>query len=183
MPPQFVACGRLAWAFARDKGVPFSDFFSHVDTKLDFPVRATLGALVFNAIYGLLYLASTTAFNSIVTSAVLFLNITLAIPQAILVIRGRKKHLPERPLNLGYLGYFCNIFAPLWILVLIVLVCMPPSLPVTVGSMNYTSAIIVGLFGLVVASWFIYGHQFQGPKIDWELLNIGNHLEVEAKKH
>lgn len=182
MPPQFIACGRIAWAFARDRGTPFPDYFAHVDTKLQFPARATVAALGFNALYGLLYLASTTAFNSIITSAVLFLNITLAAPQAILVIRGRKKLLPERPFKLGYLGYFCNIFSALWIPALVVLVCMPPSLPVTVGSMNYTSVILVGLLALIIVGWFVFGHQFEGPKIDWEMLNLGNRMESEGKK-
>lgn len=183
MPPQFVACGRIAWAFARDRGTPFPDYFAHIDSKLQFPARATLAALGFNALYGLLYLASTTAFNSIITSAVLVLNITLAAPQALLVLRGRNKSLPERPFKLGYLGYFCNIFATLWIPVLIVLVCMPPALPVTIGSMNYTSPILVGILVLITAAWFIFGHQFEGPKIDWDMLNTGNRMWSEAKKH
>ncbi|KAK5049451.1 hypothetical protein LTR84_004380 [Exophiala bonariae] len=182
MPPQFIACGRIAWAFARDRGTPFPDYFAHIDTKLQFPARATVAAFGFNALYGLLYLASTTAFNSIITSAVLFLNITLAAPQAILVLRGRNKYLPERPFKLGPLGYFCNIFSMLWIPVLVVLVCMPPGLPVTVESMNYTSIILVGLLVLIVIGWFVFGHQFEGPKIDWEMLNLGNKMESEGKK-
>jgi choline transport protein len=59
---------------------------------------------------------------------------------------------------------------------------MPPSLPVTVGSMNYTSVILVGLLALIVVGWFVFGHQFEGPKIDWELLNLGNKMESEGKK-
>ncbi|KAJ5820639.1 hypothetical protein N7474_006230 [Penicillium riverlandense] len=181
MPPQFVACGRIAWAFARDRGTPFPDYFAHIDSRLQFPARATLAALGFNALYGLLYLASTTAFNSIITSAVLFLNITLAAPQAILVLRGRNKFLPERPFKLGYLGYFCNIFSALWIPVLIVLVCMPPALPVTVGSMNYTAPVLVGILLLILGGWFVFGHQFEGPKIDWEMLNMRNTTESSIK--
>ncbi|KAI1628725.1 amino acid/polyamine transporter I [Exophiala viscosa] len=180
LPPQFVECGRIGWAFARDNGLPFSNYFAHIDEKLAFPVRTTLASVVFTAIYGLLYLASSTAFNSIITSAVLFLNITLALPQAILVIRGRNTHLPRRYVNLGWVGYFCNIFSPLWIIVLTALVCMPPSIPVEVGTMNYTSPILVGLFAIVIGSWFIYGHQFEGPKIDWEMLNATHELAGEG---
>lgn len=182
MPPQFVACGRIAWAFARDGGTPFPDYFAHIDSKLQFPARATVAALAFNSLYGLLYLASTTAFNSIITSAVLFLNITLAAPQTILVLRGRNR-LPKRPLKLGYLGLFCNIFSTLWIPVLVVLVCMPPALPVTVGSMNYTSPVLVAILLLIIGFWFVFGHQFEGPKIDWEMLNAGNAIEPRAEKH
>ena len=54
-------------------GIPFSDTFSHVSPSRNFPVRATILSICFCCVYGLLYLVSTTAFNSIVTSAVLYL--------------------------------------------------------------------------------------------------------------
>ncbi|KIL86469.1 hypothetical protein FAVG1_10299 [Fusarium avenaceum] len=72
LPSQWVTCGRMAWAFARDNGTPFPKYFSKVDRRLEFPVRTTTCAFVFVVLYGLLYLASTTAYNSIITSAVLF---------------------------------------------------------------------------------------------------------------
>ncbi|GAP85727.1 putative choline transporter [Rosellinia necatrix] len=175
LPSQWVASGRIAWAFARDNGVPLSEYFSKVDGRLEFPVRTTIAAFVFVLLYGLLYLASTTAFNSIVTSAVLFLNITYAVPQGILLFQGRHKHLPPRYLNLGILGYFCNGFSILWIVVLGVLVSMPPSLPVSVQTMNYTSVILVGLFVIIILQWYFDGRKrFQGPHIDWELIKEAN---------
>ncbi|KAL8916430.1 MAG: hypothetical protein Q9208_008516 [Pyrenodesmia sp. 3 TL-2023] len=73
---QWVTAGRMTWAFARDRGVPFSEFFSHVSVSQKFPVRATALSVCFCCLYGLLYLASTTAFNSIVTGAVLYLGRT-----------------------------------------------------------------------------------------------------------
>lgn len=180
MPPQFVASGRIAWAFARDGGLPYSNYFSHVDTRMKFPARATLLALAFIGLYGLLYLASSTAFNSILTSAVLFSNMTLAIPQTLLLLVGREA-LPERPFNLGRVGTFCNVIATLWVPVLIILVCMPPSLPVTVKSMNYTSPILVGISAIIIGGWYTGGrHRFEGPRINWELLNIGNQMEARG---
>lgn len=152
-------------------GVPFSDYFAHVDQKRQYPARATFAAFVFVCLYGLLYLASSTAFNSIVTGAVLFLNLSYVIPQGILLFEGRSK-LPVRWLNLGYLGYFCNIFSVLWIVVLGVCVCMPPTLPVTVASMNYTSVCMVGLFSIVIGFWFTIGKNFKGPQIDWDAINV-----------
>ncbi|WZH39199.1 amino acid/polyamine transporter I [Fusarium acuminatum] len=175
LPSQWVTCGRMAWAFARDNGTPFSKYFSKVDRRLEFPVRTTTCAFVFVILYGLLYLASTTAFNSIVTSAVLFLNITYAVPQGILLVQGRKKHLPPRYLNLGIFGYVCNTFAILWIVVLGVVICMPPALPVSIGTMNYTSVIVVGLFTIIMLLWFFNGRKkFEGPHVDWELIKEAN---------
>ncbi|KAK7191822.1 hypothetical protein PSPO01_02271 [Paraphaeosphaeria sporulosa] len=169
---QFLTVGRLAWAFARDGGLPCSGYFSHVDEKREFPMRTTSTAFVFVCLYGLLYFASTTAFNSIVTSAVLFLIISYVVPQGILLVQGRKK-LPPRWLRLGYIGYFCNGFSILWIVILGVCVCIPPQLPVELNSMNYTSVSVVGLLTIIMMFWFTLGHKFAGPEIDWDTIDSG----------
>ncbi|KAK1625277.1 amino acid/polyamine transporter I [Colletotrichum phormii] len=175
IPSQWVTGGRLAWAFARDHGVPFSRYFSKIDEKRELPLRATIASYVFACLYGLLYLASTTAFNSIVTSAVLFLSITYVVPQGILLFQGRNKSLPPRYLNLGWFGYVCNVFSVLWIVILGVFICMPPTLPVTAGSMNYTCVVLVGLLGIVLLFWFIDGRKnFKGPNIDWDMIKALN---------
>ncbi|KAL3475488.1 amino acid/polyamine transporter I [Aspergillus californicus] len=184
IPSQWVTSGRIAWAFARDKGVPFSPYFAQINQRHQFPLRTTTAAFMFVLAYGLLYLASTTAFNSIITSAVLFLNITYATPQGILLFQSRRRDsdmslisnpslrgLPRRYLNLGYFGTFCNLFSVVWIVVLGVFVCFPPALPVSVGSMNYTAVIAVGLFGIILLFWFVSGRKtFEGPQIDWGLM-------------
>jgi choline transport protein len=154
-------------------GVPFASFFSCIHPTLQFPLNATAAAYVFTCIYGLLYLASTTAFNSIITSAVLFLNISYTVPQSILLIRGRDI-LPRRYFNLSRfgIGIFANVFSTLWIVILGVLICMPPNLPVSLTSMNYTPVILVGVFVIINVIWFFSGRaSFEGPRIDWEVIN------------
>lgn len=140
-------------------------------------MRTTIASFVFVCIYGLLYLASTTAFNSIVTTAVLFLNITYVVPQGILLLSRGRSFLPMRYMQLGWFGYFCNGFSVLWIAVLGTMVCLPPTLPVTVGNMNYTSPILVGLFSLIMLAWFTSGRKnFVGPKVDMEIIDHVNQL-------
>jgi choline transport protein len=165
-------------------GMPFSKYLSKIDQRLEFPVRTTIVAFIFTLLYGLLYLASTTAFNSIVTSAVLFLNITYVVPQGTLLFRGRKQYLLPRYLNLGVFGYVCNVFSVLWIVVLGVIVCMPPSIPVTTATMNYSSIIIVGLFTIIIILWFVHGRRnFEGPHIDWDLMKEANNQMLKQGHH
>lgn len=155
-------------------GTPFAEYFSEIHPKLGFPVRTTIAAFIFACLYGLLYLASLTAFNSIVTSAVLFLNMSYAIPQGILLLQGRKS-LPARYLDLGSFGYVVNTFSVCWVSFLVVLICMPPAIPVSMDSMNWTSVVVVGLSAVVLALWFTTGKkQFRGPNIDWDLLQAAN---------
>ncbi|OHE91443.1 hypothetical protein CORC01_13262 [Colletotrichum orchidophilum] len=184
IPSQWVTGGRLAWAFARDYGVPFSGYFSKIDEKRKLPLRATIASYTFACLYGLLYLASTTAFNSIVTSAVLFLNITYVVPQGILLVQGRNNSLPPRYLNLGWFGYICNMFSVLWIVVLGAFICMPPILPVTAGSMNYTSVVLVGLLSIVLLFWVLDGRKnFKGPNIDWDMIKALNSAGTATEGH
>ena len=167
---QWVTCGRLAWAFARDGGLPYSHFFAHVNKRLAFPVRTTILALLFSCCYGLLYLVSTTAFNSIITSAVLFSNISYCIPQAIVALRGRAEVLPQRAFDLGLIGQICNYLAPVFVTVLAVLICFPPELPVTSTNINYTPVVLVGFWAGIVVMWRLLRGAFKGPQIDWEVL-------------
>jgi choline transport protein len=53
--------------------MPLSAYFAKVDDKMQIPVRAMFVSVGFCVVYGLLYFASSTAFNSIVTSAIIFL--------------------------------------------------------------------------------------------------------------
>lgn len=85
-------------------------------------------------------------------------------------MRGRSC-LPPRYLRLGALGYFCNIFSIIWIVLLGVLICIPPSQPATLGSMNYICVILVGVFIILNCLWFAIGRKgFEGPHIDWEMM-------------
>ena len=182
----------MSWAFARDVslsivpytfnglsgmlkhtqgGLPFSSFWVHIDNRFDMPVRTTFLTAGFCCIYGLLYIASTAAFNSIVTTAVLSLNITYAVPQAICAVQGRRK-LPRRYLNLSKYGYICNIFSPCWVAVIGVFFCLPNEIPSEAGSMNYV-CVVLGILSIVIFSlWFIQGKYFHGPSVDLEMLNM-----------
>ncbi len=54
---------RLCWSFARDRGVPFSGYLSHVSPRLDVPLRAHAVSCVIVAVLGCLYIGSSTAFS------------------------------------------------------------------------------------------------------------------------
>ncbi|KAI2854130.1 hypothetical protein CBS147343_9371 [Aspergillus niger] len=71
IPSQWVICGRIAWALARDINSPSARYFAKVDDKLKFPVRTTVASFGFVAIYSLLYLVSSGAFNIITNKSLL----------------------------------------------------------------------------------------------------------------
>lgn len=150
-----VTTGRLAYAFARDGGLPCSEFFSRVHTKLQAPINATLACVVVIILYGLIYIGSATAFNSFISMSILSLNVTYALPQAILFVRGRESILPRRSFSLSKgVGSVCNAFSTLWVLFITIMFCFPTSIPTTVADMNYVSVIITGISALILISWW-----------------------------
>lgn len=166
----YATSGRLVWAFSRDNGLPFSNFFRKVHPTLEMPVNATVLTCVFAILYGLIYIGSTTAFNSFISVSILGLNVTYTVPQAILAIRGRDKVLPPRPFALGkWLGLFCNVFSSIWIAMYTVWFCFPTFLPVEAQNMNYLSVIAVGALLFIGLSWFLGKRKtFVGPDVVFE---------------
>lgn len=47
--------------------------------------------------------------------------------------------------------------------------CFPPEIPVSVEGVNYTAAVVVGIFVVILLFWGVSGRvMFRGPKVDWE---------------
>lgn len=124
---------RLCWSFARDKGLPFSHILAHVNTTTDVPLAAHITSCLLVAVLGLLYLGSSTAFNSMVTASIVLLYISYAIPVICLLIRGRDS-IKHGPFWLGRLGVFANVVLLCWTLFTLVLYSFPPAMPVVPSS-------------------------------------------------
>ncbi|PYH29104.1 amino acid transporter [Aspergillus neoniger CBS 115656] len=177
VPSQWITSSRMTWAFSRDNGLPFSTHWSKVDSKRGIPVRATLLSAGFCAVYGLLYIASTQAFNSIINTAILMLNITYTVPQGILASCGRDR-LPARHYNLGRVpGYAVNFFSVGWLVVSGVFFCFPTMRTPTIADMNYNSIVICGIFAFILLCWLERRTKFSGPTINWESLNAAQAVD------
>ncbi|KAG8412772.1 hypothetical protein J3458_013211 [Metarhizium acridum] len=163
----FVFGGRTIWSLARDGGVPYSRALVRLDAGAS-PVSATAVVLVLQVALGVLYVASTAAYSSFINLTLFALNITVALPQAALLFRGRHI-LPERAFSLGRAGYVVNAAATAFVAFFSVAFCFPVAYPVSASSMNYL--IVVMAVGLVVtaAAWALKLHKtFTGPRGDFE---------------
>lgn len=102
----------------------------------------------------------------------MFLQTSCAMPQAILLWRGREKILPDRFFNLGAWGTVVNATAVAWVVFLDVLACFPAIRPVTAENMNYMSAVGAGLVCMVLVFWFATKKgKFQGPTVNLVLID------------
>ncbi|KAL4874023.1 hypothetical protein BDV12DRAFT_205400 [Aspergillus spectabilis] len=161
---------RLTWSFARDEALFFSRRLASVHPSVGIPVYALIlnGILVF--LVGIVYVCSSTAFNSFISTTVIVAQISYMIPAALLINRRRSaQFLPEaRPFRVpNVLGYICNIVCVLWAVVLTVFFCFPGVLPVSGGNTNYASVVLVAMLLIGIANWFAYARKhYNGPRLE-----------------
>jgi amino acid transporter len=116
----------------RDGGLPASPFFCRVHPKLNVPLNALYLTLAMITIFGLIFLGSSrqaspcfklyyisvsvtnpsSAFNAIISSSVVMLDIAYGVPIAVNCLRGRNM-LPERSFVLSNtVGWIANLVCP-----------------------------------------------------------------------
>ncbi|KAK9802033.1 hypothetical protein WJX73_003935 [Symbiochloris irregularis] len=122
---------RVAWAFARDKGLPCSAYFGKVSRSTKTPRRAVWLSVGIALIMGLPMADSQDAFNNGVLSVVtVVLQISYGIPIAFKLTIGRQNFKPG-PFSLGRYSLACNGIAVFWVVVSSAALLTPNLYPIT----------------------------------------------------
>lgn len=148
-----ASASRTLWAFARDGGLPWSGYFSLVQPGLQVPIRAVMAVFVLQLLLGLLYLGNVTAFNAVLSLAIICSYLPHVMPIYYMIVRGRPGALDRAHYGAFRLsrpaGYALNVVALMWITLVVVFSLFPLSLPVVPDNMNYSSVVLVG--------WMFFG--------------------------
>ncbi|KAK0521095.1 hypothetical protein OC835_006994 [Tilletia horrida] len=189
---QLCAASRQTHTFAMDDGLPFSRFLSReASPRLGrVPWAALTLTTTLVIIFGCIYLGNSTALNAILSSSVVALEISYAIPPALLLVRGRglldmdldealttdaeigavlaqerkRRSKRRRPFDLGVFGYAINAFALIFCIVTIAFFLLPPTLPATAENMNYTAVVVAIIIIVASLTWILDGrYNFEGP--------------------
>nr|POF04539.1 putative amino-acid permease pb24d3.02c [Quercus suber] len=162
-----ATASRQLWSFARDRGMPFSDFLCHVRPGIDIPLNAVLVSFVVTCLLSLINLGSVTAFNAIVSLTVGAILSSYIISIGCVALRKwRRQPLPRARWSLGRAGLPINIAAVMFLLVVYVFSFFPLLTPVPLDYMNWSS-LIYGFFVLFsIAYYFIWGRKvYDGPVV------------------
>ncbi|PKY02464.1 amino acid transporter [Aspergillus campestris IBT 28561] len=165
--PQQAYQSRLCWAFSRDRGLPFSHLWSQIHPTSDVPLYAHLLSVSIVFLLGLIYIASTTAFNSLITGVITFPYLTYLAPCIFSLLRGEEQ--PRGPFNLGWLGKVSKVITVIFCLFTIIMYSFPYQMPVTVSNMNYVTVIYGIAFIFGAADWLFrarYEFTFDSSDID-----------------
>jgi amino acid transporter len=160
-----TAASRCTYAFARDGAIPGYKLWAKVNHRLNVPLWGIILSTLVDCLLGLIYFGSTAAFNSFTGVATICLSTSYGLPILISVIRGRKA-VKHSTFSLGKFGYAINIATLCWIVLAVVLFCMPVAIPVTATSMNYASVVFAGFAAISVAWYFARARRnFKGPPV------------------
>ena len=151
-----TTASRLTWGFARDGGVPWSVFFTHVDSYWNAPVRALWGQAFWIALVGILYLFANTVLEAILSVSTIALTISYVLPIIALLVVGRDK-LPPGKFRLGRWGLLTNWISIVYCCVTTVFFFFPGGPNPSLADMNW--AIVVFAVMMVVAAifWLVKG--------------------------
>lgn len=170
-----TSTSRTAWAFARDRGLPSSKFFSVVNPTLKVPVRMVLVVVFLQMLLGLIYLGSSTAFNAVLSMAILGMYASYFSPILFMFMYGRRtstsiaRGMGTGAFNLGpRWGPAVNVAAMMWLILAMVFSTFPTVMPVTPGNMNY--CVVVTMAWVVLGAVYYYlfrgKGRFTGPVVE-----------------
>ena len=114
----------------------------------------------------LINLASTTAFNIVVSLILLALLSPYMISISCLLLkRIRKEKLPPARWSLGSWGLPVNAFAVVYCAFVMVFCAFPNSVPVTTSTANWAPALWVGVVVLAAVVYLVHGRKVYTPPV------------------
>src|SRR4051794_30686498 len=125
-----------------------------VHPNLKLPTNALFlnGSIVI--LLSLIYIASATAFNALISLQALALHISYFLPILFILLRKiRHQHPSYGPFKLGRWGIPLNLFGIGYLVYVILWMPFPQLLPVTRDNMNYAGPIFGGVVLLAMADW------------------------------
>lgn len=190
-----ASASRQTWAFARDRGLPFSNFLSkvstaknivnleaiaksnnkhQVNTRSALPLNSIAFCSIVTAIIGLINVFSFVAFNAIVSLTIAGLFISYLIPICLLMQKrfNRDPTLKPGPFALprGF-GLLVNGFSACYLVISTVFSFFPPELPVTLDNMNWSCLMFWGTVLLGLVFYAVRGRKnYEGPVIERPIL-------------
>ncbi|EGX90158.1 amino acid permease 2 [Cordyceps militaris CM01] len=164
----FAAVSRDLFAFARDNGLPFSQWLAKVDTKRQIPVNAYIFSAGFSILLSFIYLGSQVAFYAVVSlSTVSLLQCYMFSIGCIMWRRIYYPHtLPPARFSLGRWGLSINLAAVIFSLWGFFWAFWPETYPVTAEGFNWASIIFVATLVLAMIYYVAGGRaKYHGPVV------------------
>lgn len=161
-----AGASRQLFAFARDRGLPFSGWMSHVSPRFLVPTNAIVLSTIIACIFHCINIGSTIAWNIIMSVGSVALASSYLISIGCITWRRlRKLPLLPSPFSLGgRYGVIVNISALLFCALILVFAFFPPTPLPAPTSMNWAIVVYTGVLGVAGLYYVTRArHHYEGP--------------------
>jgi amino acid transporter len=161
-----ASTARQTFAFARDNGLPFSKWISHVNASKELPVNSIILTCTITCLLSLINIGSSTAFNAIISVQVVAIMFTYGISMSCVLYR-RISHpelIPKARWSLGRWGVAVNSTGIVYVTFIFFWSFWPNNTPVTAQNFNWSVALFVGVLVISLIMYVVQGrHIYKGP--------------------
>ncbi|KAG6092579.1 hypothetical protein E4U30_005248 [Claviceps sp. LM220 group G6] len=161
-----AAVSRDLFAFARDRGLPFSWWIARVDKSRGIPANACIVSAGVSILLSLTYVGSPVAFYAITSLCIVALLQCYCLSIGCMLYRRicHPETLPYARFSLGRYGILINILAIAASMWGFFWCFWPQSYPVTAAGFNWASPIFVSVLLIAMVYYAFAGrHNYQGP--------------------
>ncbi|RSM18107.1 hypothetical protein CDV31_003029 [Fusarium ambrosium] len=151
-----TTASRLTWGFARDGGIPWSNYFARVDETWKVPVRALWLQGAIMALIGILYTFASTVLEAILSVSTIALTVSYGMPILTLLLVGRDK-LPPGQFSLGRFGSVINWISVVYCVVTTIFFFFPSDPNPSGSDMNYAIAVFGIMLIVTLVFWVVKG--------------------------
>ncbi|KAJ3093389.1 hypothetical protein HK100_006636, partial [Physocladia obscura] len=161
----WTASSRLFFALSRDSAFPGRKIFMALTKESKAPYGGVWFSVIIGCILHLTYIGSAVAYNAIISSAAIGVQLSYALPMICRIIwPDILNDTNKGPFSLGKYGFAVNFFGAAFALVMCVFFILPTANPVTVLNMNYAIVAVGAVLVLIVTSFIFWGRfHFHGP--------------------
>ncbi|ERF70773.1 hypothetical protein EPUS_08331 [Endocarpon pusillum Z07020] len=168
-----TTASRMAWAFARERGLPGSGFLAKVESRSALPLYAIGLSTIVSLVLALINIGSSTTFHALISLTIAAFYSTFLLSAGILLHKRLTTpygHIHYGPFRLGRLGVPIIILSILYSVIGFFFSFWPPSPRPTAVTMNWSVAVFGGTTIFSLVFWLIYGRKvYTGPLIEIEL--------------
>ncbi|KKA23478.1 Amino-acid permease [Rasamsonia emersonii CBS 393.64] len=160
-----LADTRMAYAFARDEALPFSNVLAKVNQYTHTPVNAVWFVVFFSICLNCIAIGSTETATAIFNITAPALDVSyISVILAHQLYKHRVRFI-EGPFTLGRWGTPINIISITWVIFISVVLFFPPTQPVTPANMNYAVCVAAFIAIFSLSWWWLSARRkYTGPR-------------------
>lgn len=147
-----TSAARMIYAFSRDGALPFSNVWYNIDKNRGGPVRAIWLALFIAFLLGIPGVSNPTVLSALFSLTATGLYASYIIPIFLRITIARKS-FQAAEFSLGQYSVPIGAFSVCWGLLMISLLCLPSTYPITTININYSPLMLGAILFYAIVMW------------------------------